>query len=100
MYLQECEKLSRVTPSALASTMNNRMIAGLEDKTRVDFVQVYLANITRPTFEQVREAIKKAHTRIGEPNPFEIWDLVDKVSPAATQNEINVKLLSLIEGMT
>lgn len=67
-------------PSALRSfvdVLGHQFIAGLDDKRKVDLVQVYLgAGKSTVTYAEAKQAVSKAYPRFGEPSPLKKFRLL------------------------
>lgn len=100
-YVAEAEGLYRKCPDPLKAFMGNQFVAGLTDESKLDMVQLYLANEREITFPLAKAAVVKAYSRIGRPSPFDV-DLGSRGSgskPEVSQNEVNAELLNFFKSV-
>ena len=71
-YTREGDHLNAECPEKFRDVLGHQFIAGLDDKGKVDLVQVYLgADKTTVTYAEVKQAVGKAYQRFGEPSPLD-----------------------------
>lgn len=69
-YVEEAEKLYKACPANLIPFLPHRFIAGLDDKSKIDIVQLYLNGREPITFPEAKDAVVRSYRRIGRPSPF------------------------------
>ena len=71
-YTRERDKLNAECPEKLQDVLGHQFIAGLDDKEKVDLVQVYLgANKSAIRYADARQAVENADQQFGEPSPLD-----------------------------
>ncbi|MCJ1343817.1 hypothetical protein MMC31_002014 [Peltigera leucophlebia] len=96
-YTREGDKLNAECPEKFRDVLGHQFIAGLDDKGKVDLVQVYLgANKSTVSYADAKQAVERAYQRFGEPSPFD--DLRSQPSsppPTPVQSELVALLQAL-----
>lgn len=65
-YTREGDRLNAECPEKFRDVLGHQFIAGLDDKGKVDLVQVYLgADKTTVTYTDAKQAVGKAYQRFG-----------------------------------
>ena len=77
--------------------MGYQFIARLDDKEKVDLVQVYLGpNKSTVTYTKAKQAVSKVYTWFGEPNPLDqLHNLPFSLLPTPVQSELVALLQAL-----
>lgn len=71
-YTKKGDELNTECSEKFRDILSHQFIVGLDDKRKVDLVQVYLGvNKSRVSYAEAKCAIKKAYQRFGEPSPFD-----------------------------
>ena len=71
-YTRKRDKLNAEFPEKFRDVLGHQFIAGLDDKGKIDLVQVYLgANKLTVSYVDARQAVEKAYQRFGEPGLFD-----------------------------
>lgn len=71
-YTREGDQLNAECPENFQDVLGHQFIAGLDDKGKVDLVQVYLgAGKLSVKYTEAKQAVEKAYQRFGEPSPFD-----------------------------
>lgn len=59
-------------PEKFCEVLGHQFIAELDDKGKIDLVQVYLeADKTKVTYTEAKQAVSKAYRRFSEPSPLD-----------------------------
>ena len=99
-YTREGDHLNAECPEKFRDVLGHQFIAGLDDKGKVDLVQVYLgADKTTVTYAEAKQAVGKAYQRLGEPSPLD--QLYDKpTSPPPTPiPALQSELVALLQSL-
>ena len=68
-YIREEDQLNSKCPKKFQDVLGYQFIAGLDDKKKVNLVQVYLgADKSTITYTEAKQAVSKAYTRFDEPS--------------------------------
>ena len=96
-YTREGDKLNAECPEKFRDVSGHQFIAGLDDKRKVDLVQVYLgAQRSAVSYMDARQAVEKAYQRFGEPSPFDnLRSQPSSPSPTLVQSELVALLQAL-----
>lgn len=96
-YKREGDKLNAECPEKFRDVLGHQFIAGLDDKRKVDLVQVYLgAQRSAVSYMDARQAVEKAYQRFGEPSPFDdLRSQPSSPSPTLVQSELVALLQAL-----
>lgn len=71
-YTREGDQLNAECPENFRDVLGHQFLAGLDDKGKVDLVQVYLgAKKSGVCYVDARQAVEKAYQRFREPSPFD-----------------------------
>ena len=72
-YTREGDKLNAECPEKFRDVLGHQFIAGLDDKRKIDLVQVYLgAQKSTVSYMDARQAVEKASQHFGELSPVEM----------------------------
>ena len=97
-YTKERDKLNAEYPEKFRDVLSHQFIAGLDDRGKVDLVQVYLgANKSTVSYEEAKSAVEKAYQRFGEPSPFDNVD--DQSSLPLPTPALHSKLVALLQSL-
>lgn len=78
--------------------LGHQFIAGLDDKRKVDLVQLYLvANKSTVSYIDARKAVEKAYRRFAEPSPFD--DLDDQPMFPPPILSLQSKLVAILQSL-
>ena len=96
-YTREGDKLNAECPEKSRDVLGHQFIAGLDDKRKVDLIQVYLgAQKSAVSYMDALQAVEKAYQRFGELSPFD--DLRSQpFSPPPTP--VQSELVALLRGL-
>ena len=96
-YTREGDQLNAKCPEKFRDVLGHQFIAGLDDKGKVDLVQVYLgADKSTVTYTEAKQAVSKAYTRFGEPSPLDqLHDPPFSPPPTPVQSELVALLQDL-----
>lgn len=71
-YTREGDQLNAKCPKKFRNILGHQFIAGLDDKGKVDLVQIYLeADKSTVTYTEAKQTVSKAYTQFGEPSPLD-----------------------------
>lgn len=71
-YTRERDQLNAECPEKFCDVLDHQFITRLDNKRKIDFVQVYLgADKTKVTYTEAKQAVNKAYQRFGEPCPLD-----------------------------
>lgn len=73
-YAEEAEKLYKACSVKLEPFLPNQFIAGLDDESKIDMVQLYLNDKSPIIFSDAKDAIIKFHKRIGRASSFDTFE--------------------------
>ena len=96
-YTREGDQLHVKCPEKFRDVLGHQFIMGLDDKGKVDLVQVYLgANKSTVTYTKAKQAVSKSYTRFGEPSPLDqLHDSPFSPPPTPVQSELVALLQAL-----
>ena len=95
-YTREGDKLNAECPEKFRDVLGHQFIAGLDDKGKIDLVQVYLgANKLTVSYVDARQAVEKAYQHFGEPGPFD--DLRSQPSSPPPTPALHSELVALLQ---
>ena len=97
-YTREGDKLNAECPEKFRDVLGYQFIAGLDDKRKVDLVQVYLGvQKSAVSYMDARQAVEKAYQRFGEPSPFD--DLRSQLSSPPPTPTLQSELVALLQSL-
>lgn len=97
-YTREGDRLNAKCPEKFRDVLGHQYLAGLDDKRKVDLVQVYLgANKSTVNYADARQAAEKAYQRFEEPSPFDGMNS-QPFSPPPTPT-VQSELVALLQGL-
>ena len=71
-YTKKRDQLNAECPKKFRDLLGHQFIVGLDDRRKVDLVQVYLgANKSTVSYKEAKSAVEKVYQRFGEPSPFD-----------------------------
>lgn len=85
--------------STLPHCSNTWVIAGLDDESKIDMVQLYLNRIEVFPFPKAKEAVIKAYRRNRRASPFDSYTEAETEKPTATPANVNRELLTFFQGL-
>ena len=96
-YMRKEDQLNAKCPEKFRDILGHQFILGLDDKEKVDLVQVYLrADKSTVTYTEAKQAVGKAYQRFGKPSSLD--QLYDQpVFPPPTP--IQSKLVALLQAL-
>lgn len=68
------------------------------DETKIGEVQIYLHGKTQIAFEEAKDAVIKAHRRIGRLSLFDTYN-ESKLPPVVSQTDVNAELLAFLQNL-
>ena len=93
-YVDKAEKLYKAYPANLMAFLPYQFVAGLDNKSKINMVQLYLNGKKPITFPKTKEAVMKSYQQIRQPSLFDTYNKPE--SPAqstALQTKVNADLL-------
>ena len=94
----ERDQLNAECPEKFRDILGHQFVAGLDDRGKVDLVQVYLgANKSTVSYEEAKSAVEKAYQRFGEPSPFD--NLNDQPSSPPPTPTLQSELVALLQSL-
>ena len=97
-YTREGDQLNAECPEKFRDVLGHQFIAGLDDKGKIDLVQVYLgASKSTVSYADAKLAVEKAYQRFGEPGPFD--HLYDQPSPPPPTPALQTELVALLQSL-
>ncbi len=71
-YIREGDQFNAKCPEKFRDVLGHQFTAGLDDKGKIDLVQVYLgAGKGTVTYAEAKQAVGRAYQRFGEPSPLD-----------------------------
>lgn len=71
-YTREGDQINAKCPEKFRDVLGHQFIAGLDDKGKLDLVQVYLgADKSTVTYTEAKQAVSRAYQRFGKPSPLD-----------------------------
>lgn len=96
-YTREGDQLHAKCPEKFQDVLGHQFIAGLDNKGKVDLVQVYLrADKSTVTYTEAKQAVSKAYTRFGEPSPL---DQLHGPTFSPTPTPVQSELVALLQAL-
>lgn len=97
-YTREGDQLNAECPEKFRDVLGHQFIAGLDDKGKVDLVQVYLrANKSIVSYADARQAVEKAYQRFEEPSPLD--DMRSQPSSPPPTPTVQSELVALLQAL-
>ena len=97
-YTKEEDQLNAECPEKFRDVLGHQFIAGLDDRGKVDLVQVYLgANKSTVSYEEAKSVVEKAYQRFGEPSLFN--NLNDQSSLPPPTPALHSELVALLQSL-
>ena len=97
-YTREGDQLNAKCPEKFRDLLGHQFIAGLDDKGKVDLVQVYSgADKSTVTYTEAKRAVSKAYTRFGEPSPLD--ELHDPPFSPPPPTPVQSELVALLQAL-
>lgn len=82
------------------SFLPHQFVARLDNKSKIDIVQLYLHGKEPITFSEAKEAIMKSYWQIKQPSPFNTYDEpANLVQPTVSQAKVNAGLLTFFNKL-
>ena len=99
-YVDEAEKLYKACPANLMAFLPHQFVAGLDNESKINIVQLYLNGKEPITFPEAKKAVVKSYQQIGQPSPFDAYDEpANPVQSTALQAEVNAGLLAFFNEL-
>ena len=100
-YVEEAEKLHRACPSNLLPFLPHQFVAGLNDESKIEEVQIYLYGKELITYPDARDVVVRSYQRMGRASPFDMYNEPEpeQRTPQASQTEVNAGLLGFFNEL-
>ena len=96
-YTREGDQFNTECPEKFCDVLGHQFIAGLDDRGKVDLVQVYLgAKKSTVSYAEAKSAVEKAYQRFGKPSPFD--NLNDQPFLPSPTSALNSELVALLQS--
>ena len=97
-YTTEGDQLNAECPEKFRDVLGHQFIAGLDDRGKVDLVQVYLgAKKSTVSYAEAKSAVEKSYQRFGELSPFD--NLNDRPSSPPPTPALQSELVALLQSL-
>ncbi len=97
-YTREGDQLNAKCNEKFCDVLGHQFIAGLDDREKVDLVQVYLsAKKLTLSYAEVKSVVKKEYQRFKEPSPFD--NLNDQSSSPLPTSTLQSELVVLLQSL-
>lgn len=99
-YIDKAKKLYKACSANLMSFLPHQFIAGLDNKFKINMVQLYLNGKEPIIFSEAKKAVVKSYRQIGRPSPFDAYDKpANPVQSTALQAKVNAGLLAFFNEL-